>query len=262
VILEVENIARANCAVIAIWNNPHLSPKKRSYFMQSDQINELMSALNRAQLAMVPAKRDAENPFFHSRYADLSTVWDALHPFRVEGIVLTQSPQESPDGYIVLDTQMTHAASGQWIRSRLKMRVSKDDPQGYGSAITYARRYALGAMSGLVTEEDDDANAATHGKTSDQKFAVIPNTPRPIPAKPVIVPPAGSEGLTAAFIWRVGKHKGESIATIPVDYLEWFAREGKMADHVEQANLELDRRNNQPSIAFDDQAPTFAEEGA
>jgi len=216
--------------------------------MQSDQINELMSALNRAQLAMVPAKKDSENPFFHSRYADLSTVWDALHIFRTEGIVFTQSPQESPDGYIVMDTQMTHAASGQWIRSRLKMRVSKDDPQGYGSAITYARRYALGAMTGLVTEEDDDANAAmppkpqAAPKTYEQKF------PHPAPVKPVPTSSATVQPTEAAFIWRVGKHQGESIATIPVDYLEWFAREGKRADHVEQANLELDCRNNQPTL--------------
>jgi hypothetical protein len=93
--------------------------------------------------------------------------------FRTEGIVFTQSPQDSPDGYIVLDTQMTHAASGQYIISRLKMKVGKDDPQGYGSAITYARRYALGCMTGLVTEEDDDANAASPQPTTKnfaQKF--------------------------------------------------------------------------------------------
>jgi hypothetical protein len=238
--------------------------------MQSDQINELMSALNRAQLAMVPAKKDSENPFFHSRYADLSTVWDALYPFRVEGIVFTQSPQESPDGYIVLDTQMTHAASGQWIRSRLKMRVSKDDPQGYGSAITYARRYALGAMSGLVTEEDDDGNAATQGKTSFDKFTAIASkvdtyqasgpAPKPMLAKPANVAPEPSPAPSAGFIWRVGKHKGESIVTIPASYLEWFAREGKMADHVEQASLELDRRNSQINLVMDE--PALVEEGA
>ena len=148
-----------------------------------------MGALNRAQLAMVPAKKDSENPFFHSKYADLSTVWDALHMFRTEGIVLTQSPQESPDGYIVLDTQLTHAASGQWMRSRLKMRVSKDDPQGYGSAITYARRYALGAMTGLVTEVDDDANGAMPLKPAPKTF--VEKFPVPV-AKPTIVPPQAS----------------------------------------------------------------------
>lgn len=139
---------------------------------QSGEIDQLMAAMNQAQLAMVPAKKDATNPFFHSKYADLPSVWDSLHMFRTEGIVLTQCPMEGPDGYIVLETQLTHT-SGQWMRSRLKMRVGKDDPQGYGSAITYARRYALGAMTGLVTEEDDDGNAASPQpttKTFAQKF--------------------------------------------------------------------------------------------
>ncbi len=201
--------------------------------MQSEQITELMAALNSAQLIMAPAKKDSKNPFFGSKYADLSTVWEALAPFREAGIVFTQCPEDSPEGYIVLDTQLTHAASGQWIRSRLKMRVGKDDPQGAGSALTYARRYALGCMSGLVTEEDDDGNTASQpAKTYAQKF----------PAQPPVSPQAPS----AAFLWKIGKdHKGESIATIPTGYLEWFVQNGKVEDHVHAASLELDLRNNQ-----------------
>lgn len=137
---------------------------------QSGEIDQLMAAMNRAQLAMVPAKKDATNPFFHSKYADLPSVWDSLHMFRTEGIVLTQCPMDSPDGYIVLETQLTHV-SGQWMRSRLKMRVAKDDPQGAGSALTYARRYALGCMTGLVTEEDDDGNAASQPQPTTKTFA-------------------------------------------------------------------------------------------
>ena len=194
--------------------------------MQSDSITELMGALNRAQLAMVPAKKDSENPFFHSKYADLSTVWDALHMFRTEGIVLTQSPQESPDGYIVLDTQLTHAASGQWMRSRLKMRVSKDDPQGYGSAITYARRYALGAMTGLVTEVDDDANVAMPLKPAPKTFVEkFPEQARAIQEKlkePVVNPSASLLPGDGAWIVPFGKNKGQRIADVSegdMDYL-------------------------------------------
>ena len=206
--------------------------------MQSESITELMGALNRAQLAMVPAKKDSENPFFHSKYADLSTVWDALHMFRNEGIVLTQSPQESPDGYIVLDTQLTHAASGQWMRSRLKMRVSKDDPQGYGSAITYARRYALGAMTGLVTEVDDDANGAMpvkppQGKTFEQKYPVKPvdllgeiqkaNTAYLKEHK--IVPPQAStvpaQATLGGYCLPVGRQKGQPLSDQSDENLDW-----------------------------------------
>ena len=213
--------------------------------MQSEQITELMAALNAAQLIAVSAKKTSENPFFHSKYADLSTVWEALAPFREAGIVFTQCPEDSPDGYIVLDTQLTHAASGQWIRSRLKIRVGKDDPQGAGSALTYARRYALGCMSGLVTEEDDDASAASQpAKTFTQKFPAQPQAIQDI-AAPVV-----NQAPSAGFLWKIGKdHKGESIVTIPTSYLEWFVQNGKLADHVQAASYELDRRNNQTVIA-------------
>lgn len=127
---------------------------------QSEQINELAAAIVKAQLALVPAAKDHVNPFFKSKYADLPTVWEASGPFRENGIAITQSPMDAPDEYIVLDTQLSHT-SGQWMRSRLKIRVAKNDPQGYGSALTYARRYALGCMTGIVTEEDDDGNAAS-----------------------------------------------------------------------------------------------------
>lgn len=150
---------------------------------QSGEIDQLMAAMNRAQLAMVPAKKDAINPFFGKKYADLPSVWDSLHMFRTEGIVLTQCPMDSPDGYIVLETQLTHV-SGQWMRSRLKMRGAKDDPQGAGSALTYARRYALGCMTGLVTEEDDDGNAASHPQPSTKNFAQkFPEQAKAIAAK-------------------------------------------------------------------------------
>lgn len=134
------------------------SPEVAMY--QSPEINELAAAIVKAQLALVPAAKDHVNPFFKSKYADLPTVWEAAGPFREQGVAITQSPMDAPDGYIVLDTQLSHT-SGQWMRSRLKIRVAKDDPQGYGSALTYARRYALGCMTGIVTEEDDDGNAAS-----------------------------------------------------------------------------------------------------
>ena len=192
--------------------------------MQSEQVNELMAAMNRAQLKMVPAKKEHENPFFKSKYADLATVWDALAPFREEGIVLTQSPAESPDGYIVLDTQLTHL-SGQWMRSRLKMRVAKEDPQGAGSALTYARRYALGCMTGLVTELDDDGNAASHAPTQARTYHAP--APKPVPA-PVVAPApsqAPSEGTLApgsAWIVPFGKSKGQRVCDIADNDLDWL----------------------------------------
>ena len=153
---------------------------------QSDEIKELVAALVKAQVKMVPASKDHVNPYFKSKYADLPSCWEAVSCFRDEGIAITQSPMEGPDGFILLDTQLSHT-SGQWMRSRLKIRVAKDDPQGYGSAITYARRYALGCMTGLVTEEDDDGNAASNplpqGRASTAGAAYVTHTKHTAQAK-------------------------------------------------------------------------------
>ena len=147
--------------------------------MQSESIANLAGAIIKAQLELKPVKKDCDNPFYKSKYADLASVWEALRPFHDHGIAITQSPAPSPHaGYIAIETQLTHS-SGEWIRSILELPMAKVDPQGAGSAITYARRYALGCMTGLVTEEDDDANSVSqpptrtpyqHKQTAQQKI--------------------------------------------------------------------------------------------
>jgi hypothetical protein len=232
---------------------------------QSGEIDQLVAAMNRAQLAMVPAKKDATNPFFHSKYADLPAVWDALHSFRVEGIVATQSPMESPDGYIVLETQLTHT-SGQWMRSRLKMRVGKDDPQGYGSAITYARRYALGAMTGLVTEEDDDGNAASPQPTTKNFAQKFPEQAKKIEEKLSASMMTGAELKQAvdqakkqasdapasllpgdgSWVVPFGKNKGQRIMDVAdedVNYLLKHYR-GKLSDPANATSRFRDEWDN------------------
>lgn len=212
---------------------------------QSPEIDKLADAIVTAQQAMTPALKDHVNPFFKSKYADLGSVWQALAPFREAGIAITQSPMDSPDGYIVLDTQLTHT-SGQWMRARLKMRVSKDDPQGAGSALTYARRYSLGCVTGLVTEEDDDGNLASQlcGPTHDQKFAQAPLKPAPAkpPAPAKVVAPAPVVAQESAFIWQIGKtHGGKCIEDMPLDYLQWYVANGKKRDHLDACCAELIR---------------------
>lgn len=153
--------------------------------MQSESIANLAKAIIEAQKQLKPVKKDCDNPFFKSKYADLASVWEALKPFQDNGIAITQSPLPSQiDGTIALATQLTHV-SGEWMRSTLVLPLAKNDPQGAGSALTYARRYALGCMTGVVTEEDDDGNAAsgnhqttaktytTHKQTAAKKLAEL-----------------------------------------------------------------------------------------
>ena len=124
----------------------------------SEQINELAAALAKAQGQIEGAKKDSINPHFKNRYADLASVWDACREaLTTNGLSVVQSAENCEAGYGV--TTMLLHTSGQWMRGTLYLKPAKDDPQGAGSALTYARRYALAAMIGIAPE-DDDANAA------------------------------------------------------------------------------------------------------
>ena len=139
-------------------------------YYQSEQINELATALAKAQGAMEGALKDSSNPFFKSKYADLASVWSACRKALTDNglsvVQLTSSVDTSPDS-IEVTTQLCHA-SGQWIRSSLTMKPVKNDPQSVGSLLTYMRRYGLSAMVGIAPKDDDDGNAAS-GKTEEVK---------------------------------------------------------------------------------------------
>ena len=125
----------------------------------SEQINELAAALAKAQGQIEGAKKDSINPHFKNRYADLASVWDACREaLTTNGLSVVQSAENCEAGYGV--TTMLLHTSGQWMRGTLYLKPAKDDPQGAGSVLTYARRYALAAMVGIAPE-DDDANAAS-----------------------------------------------------------------------------------------------------
>jgi len=133
--------------------------------MQSDKLDALFAALSKAQGEIAGAKKDSTNPFFKSSYADLASVCDALRePFTKNGLSYIQLTEE--DGTVV--TMLCHS-SGQWIKGRLKIDPVKKDPQGIGSAITYARRYALAAIAG-VAQIDDDGEAAMSRKAEEHRF--------------------------------------------------------------------------------------------
>jgi hypothetical protein len=136
--------------------------------MQSEAINELATALAKAQGAISGAVKDSANPFFKSSYADLQSVWDACRqPLTANGLAVVQTTEAVAEAVHVVTT-LVHA-SGQWMRGRLVMRPVKNDPQGIGSCLTYARRYALAAIVG-VYQTDDDAEGA-QGRNGKAKAA-------------------------------------------------------------------------------------------
>jgi hypothetical protein len=125
---------------------------------QSDQIDQLATALSKAQGAITGALKDSANPFFKSKYADLASCWDACRKQLSENGLSVMQTTELHDGQVMVVTVLAHA-SGQWIRGELPVKAKDDGPQAQGSGITYARRYALAAIVGLA-QIDDDAEAA------------------------------------------------------------------------------------------------------
>lgn len=129
----------------------------------SEQINEIAAALAKAQGQIEGAKKGRENPHFRSKYADLASIWDACREaLSTNGLSVVQTTAPSGRDEVVVITRLAHA-SGQWYEGVLALPVSKSDAQGFGSALTYTRRYALSAMVG-VAPEDDDGNAAAAAK--------------------------------------------------------------------------------------------------
>ena len=131
---------------------------------KSESIAALAAALATAQGSMKGAIKDSANPFFKSKYADLASVVEAIRAaFSANGLSYIQTVQPSDRDEVRVETMILHS-SGEWISCGvLALPVSKVDAQGYGSALTYARRYSLSAAVG-VAPEDDDGNAATMAK--------------------------------------------------------------------------------------------------
>lgn len=121
---------------------------------------KISAALVAAQRAFGPALKTSTNPHFKSRYADLSAcieaVIDGLH---ANGIALIQRPQICESG-VTIETVFVHESGETMSGGILHVPAQKNDPQGYGSALTYARRYSLCAACGIAPE-DDDGNAAS-----------------------------------------------------------------------------------------------------
>ena len=132
---------------------------------KSEEIDKLSAALCKAQTEMGGAVKDAKNPFFKSSYADLTSVIKAIkEPFANNGLSYSQFPVTSEGGGGVgVETILLHT-SGQYLASEFYLPLAKKDPQGGGSAITYARRYALQAMAGIPTADDDAEAAMMRGK--------------------------------------------------------------------------------------------------
>jgi hypothetical protein len=131
--------------------------------LMSDQIDQLALALAKAQGEFLSAKKDKDNPFFKSKYADLEAVVEATRPaLSKNGLSVVQSVFRMDDTHTYLVTLLLHA-SGQWIKSKAQINPQKADIQSLKSYNTYLRRICYESLVGVTTgDEDDDGHNASH----------------------------------------------------------------------------------------------------
>lgn len=181
----------------------------------SDNIDQLAAALAAVQGKMKPAQMNAVNPFLKNKYADLNSVIDSIkHLLSENGLSYVQMPNTPPIEYgpaIGLTTRLMHS-SGQWIEETYTMPMPSEERgksmmQVAGSAISYARRYALSAMFGIVADEDSDGNGQQDRGRNVSKQAAPP-------AKPTVSgrPPA-PERMDPAEIPMMGRDDHEQHIT-------------------------------------------------
>lgn len=132
---------------------------------KSQEIKSLAAALVKFQNEVQPVTRDGANPFFKSKYATLGNIIETIRtPMVKNGLSFSQLPV----GENGLTTILFHS-SGEYISATVTMKPKDATPQGQGSAITYMRRYALSALLGLNTDEEDDGQAASRTPVSYDK---------------------------------------------------------------------------------------------
>lgn len=155
----LDAIAELKKSLEIVINKPEIQPKPN----KSENLNELFTALAKAQAEMKTAGLNAENPYFKSQYADLTEIVQASRPALAKnGLSVIQEILPNEDGQNILHTILGHS-SGQWIESKMRILPAKPDVQSLGSYITYLRRYSYAAIVGVVVaNEDDDGEICVH----------------------------------------------------------------------------------------------------
>lgn len=209
--------------------------------MQSENINELATALSKAQGEMQAAIKDSINPFFKSKYADLGSVWDAARPVLCKhGLCVMQTTDVIGDKNILITT-LAHS-SGQWMKSSILINPTKNDSQGVGAAMTYLRRYTLAAMVGVVTEDDDGETAVGRGQSIERKQEQ-PKKPEsktndlPIPTNSVTAPPEKNLALNQEQIDTLRSYMPKITPECKINFFNFF----NLKDETELHKIPADK---------------------
>jgi hypothetical protein len=184
----------------------------------SEHRGNLFAALSKAQADITGAVKDSSNPFFKSKYADLAACLDAVRGPLAKNELCVIQTTSNESGSVTVITTLGHS-SGEWMTGQLTMTPEKAGPQAFGACITYARRYALAAITGLA-QIDDDAEAATAHKGAPD---IIPEKVWGEAEK------KANEGLGALSVWWETKTKPQK-EIIAADGKRWDKLKSKAAD--------------------------------
>lgn len=197
----------------------------------SPTIAAIAAAILQFQGALKGVKRDSNNPFFKSKYADLEQVVETAKPHLQEaGLAFLQSPGAIQNDCLSMSTMLMHADSGEWIIGTGEIPLGKKDPQGAGSAQTYAQRYHLMAMLGLPPVDDDGESA------------MVRDTPQKPSQRPADRPKTFNEYLTGI---SSSKSLGDAQAAFAVAWKSDLpgADKASIKDAYEQRKAQLAEPN-------------------
>lgn len=148
----------------------------------SGNLPEMYGRILQLQSRMPTIPKTSTNPHFKSKYADLPTIMEIVLPIAQElGLVIMQPILTSTDPHVLrIETVVCHPESGSFISVASNVPIGNNlTPQAFGSAITYARRYVLCSLLGIVADEDDDGNASSISAKESKKASSKPATPAP-----------------------------------------------------------------------------------
>lgn len=189
----------------------------------SESIKNIAPAIRRAQKEIGVVVANADNSFFKSKYADLDACWKVVkEPLQKEGIAVLQTMGFIPGAGPTLITTLLHD-SGEYISGEQPVCAKTDDPQGMGSAITYARRYGLSAITGLIQVDDDGEGAM--GRKPQQGESPPSDSGS---ANVRVMPGVGD------YVFKFGKYKGKRLSEIGAHdlngYCQWLKGNHKPGD--------------------------------
>lgn len=209
---------------------------------KSDSISALAAALVLAQPMVEGAKKTANNPHFGKKYADLESVWDAVRPaLEAHDLAVTQFPDQTVTGAPALTTILVHK-SGQWICGTYPLISSKNDPQGFMSALTYGRRGGISSVMGVLAE-DDDGNAASKPPKPSVAPPKQPGGELYAPERVTVPEKPATDRAAAAKSWALGEiHRIKTMDKAALD---------KFSDRFAKTLAELKTLDSKTSVEIE-----------